>query len=59
MMEGTISTSLTTLGTVYTQLMSWIGTVVTTIASEPLLLLPVGIFITGAVIGLAKRFIGR
>lgn len=54
-----VSTSLTTLGTVYTQLMSWIGTVVTTIASEPLLLLPVGIFITGAVIGLSKRFIGR
>lgn len=54
-----VSTSLTTLGSVYTQLMSWIGTVVTTIASEPLLLLPVGIFVTGAVIGLAKRFIGR
>lgn len=55
----TVSTSLTTVGQVYTQLMTWIGTVVSTIASEPLLLLPVGIFITGAVIGLAKRFIGR
>lgn len=54
-----VSTSLVTLGQVYTQLMSWIGTVVSTIAEEPLLLLPVGIFITGAVIGLAKRFIGR
>lgn len=54
-----ISTSLVTLGQVYTQLMTWIGTVVSTIAEEPLLLLPVGIFITGAVIGLAKRFIGR
>lgn len=54
-----VSTSLTTLGSVFEQLMSWIGTVVTTIASEPLLLLPVGIFAAGAVIGLAKRFIGR
>lgn len=54
-----VSTSLVTLGQVYTQLMSWMGTVVSTIAEEPLLLLPVGIFITGAVIGLAKRFIGR
>lgn len=54
-----VSTSLVTLGQVYTQLMTWIGTVVSTIAEEPLLLLPVGIFITGAVIGLAKRFIGR
>lgn len=50
---------LATLGTVYTQLMTWMATIVSTISSTPLLLLPVGIFVAGAMIGLAKRFIGR
>ena len=50
---------LTALGTVFTQLMTWIGDICTTIATTPLLLLPVGIFVAGASIGLAKRFIGR
>lgn len=36
-----------------------IGTVVTTIVSTPLLLLPIGFMVAGAAIGLAKRFIGR
>lgn len=51
--------ALTALGTVFTQLMAWIGDICTTIASTPLLLLPVGVFVAGAAIGLAKRFIGR
>lgn len=50
---------LTSLQTVFSWLMTSIGTVVTTIVSTPLLLLPVGIFAAGATIGLAKRFIGR
>lgn len=50
---------LTALGTVFSQLMTWIGTVCTTIANTPLLLIPVGLFVAGGVIGLAKRFIGR
>lgn len=53
------STGLTTLGTIFTQVMTWVSSLVTTIASEPLLLLPVGIFAVGAVIGLAGRLIGR
>lgn len=36
-----------------------VGTVVTTIVSTPLLLIPVGLFVAGGAIGLAKRFIGR
>ena len=47
------------LTTVFTQISLWFGTMVTTITSDPLLLLPVGIFAFGAVIGLAKRLIGR
>lgn len=49
---------LDSLGTVYTQITTWMGAMVTTIVNTPLLLLPVGIFAAGAVIGLCKRFIG-
>ena len=55
----TAATGLEALGTIFTQIMTWVGSLVTTIASKPLLLLPVGIFVVGAVIGLAGRLIGR
>lgn len=54
-----VSAGLTSLGEIFTQLMTWVGSLVTTISSQPLLLLPVGIFVVGAVIGLAGRLIGR
>lgn len=54
-----VNAGLTTLGEIFTQIMSWVASLVTTIASQPLLLLPVGIFVVGAVIGLASRLIGR
>lgn len=57
-MEG-VKTGLEALGTIFTQIMTWVGSLVTTIADQPLLLLPVGIFVVGAVIGLAGRLIGR
>ena len=57
-MEG-VSNGLEALGTIFTQLMTWTAELVKTIASTPLLLLPVGIFVGGAVIGLAGRLIGR
>lgn len=44
---------------VMTELWEQIGNVVTTISTSQLLLIPVGIFVAGAVIGLAQRFIGR
>lgn len=47
------SSALTTLGSIFTQIMTWVGSLVTTIAGEPLLLLPVGIFVV------ASRLIGR
>lgn len=53
------SGDLTNLGTVVTQMFSWVGNVVSTITSSPLLLLSVGIFAAGAAIGLAQRLIGR
>lgn len=59
MEEEPVVNVMTTLGTIFTQIMTWVGDLVTTISGEPLLLLPVGIFVVGAVIGLASRLIGR
>ena len=54
-----VSPAITSLGEIFTQLMTWVSSLVTTISTQPLLLLPVGIFVVGAVIGLASRLIGR
>lgn len=56
---GTISAGLTGVQSVVSYLFTEFGNLVTTIASQPLLLLPVGVFVCGAIIGLAKRLIGR
>lgn len=53
------ATQLDGLKAVFTQLTEWMSSLVTTIATSPLLLIPVGIFVVGAVIGLASRLIGR
>lgn len=55
---GEVTTNLDGVGAVFTQIMTWLGSLVTTISNNPLLLLTVGIFIVGGVIGLAKRLIG-
>lgn len=58
--DGTtaISAGLSGVQSVVSYLFTEFGNLVTTIASQPLLLLPVGVFICGAIIGLAKRLIG-
>lgn len=56
---GTISAGLSGVKDVVTYLFSEFANLVTTIASQPLLLIPVGVFVCGAIIGLAKRLIGR
>lgn len=53
----TASTGLEAVSTIFTQIMSWMGDLVTTIVQTPLLLIPVGVFLAGAVIGLAYRLI--
>lgn len=58
-MEGeVVASGMESITTVTTFLWTEIGQVVDTIVSTPLLLIPVGIFVAGAAIGLAKRFIG-
>lgn len=53
-MEGT-STVLDSLGTIFTKLMDMAGDVVNFIGENPLCLIPIGIFVAGAAIGLLKR----
>lgn len=56
--EVTPSTSdLSNLGTVFTQITTWVASIVSTITSSPILLTGLGIFVVGAVIGLAYRLI--
>lgn len=56
-MADEITADLGAVKTVVTYLFEQFGSLVNTIASQPLLLIPVGIFVAGAVIGLAKRLI--
>ena len=58
MFAAEITTNLNGIGEVFSQLMTWMGTLITTIADNPLLLISTGIFVAGGVIGLAKRVIG-
>lgn len=58
-MEGAVSTGMETVGTVVTEVIGYMGEIVSTITSQPLLLIPVGIGLVGAAIGLASRLIGR
>ena len=56
---GAVATGMESITTVVTFLWGQVTQVVSTIVSTPLLLIPVGIFVAGAAVGLAKRFIGR
>ena len=47
-----MSTLLTTLGTVVTQILTWVGSVATTIVDTPLLLLTTGFLVLGGAIGI-------
>lgn len=49
------------IGTLFGQLTTWMTSIVTTITAKgnEIMLIPVGVFVVGAVIGLASRLIGR
>lgn len=53
----TVSVSMDALGTVVTWLTAQFSNMIEVIIATPILLLPVGIFVAGAVIGLAHRLI--
>ena len=52
---ATPSTSLTTLGTVFTQIVSWVIEFVGMISQEPLLLIGLAIAVVSTIIGIAFR----
>lgn len=60
-METVASNGMASLGTIFTQIMTWVGSLLQTITAEgnEILLIPVGIFVVGATIGLVSRLIGR
>ena len=47
-----LSTLLTNIGTIVTQILTWVGNVCETIVSTPLLYLSLGFFVIGGVCGL-------
>lgn len=51
------STPMENLTSVLTAIWGWITTALTTVTSSPILLLGLGIFVAGAVIGLVYRLI--
>ena len=54
----TIATLLTSVGSVFTKVIGWVGDVASTIAGEPILLLAcVGIPLCGLGIGMLKRLL--
>lgn len=59
-MDGeVVSGAMEVLGQVVTAVIGYMGELVDVIVAEPILLLPVGIFVVGGAIGLASRLIGR
>lgn len=50
---------LTDLGTVVTQVMSWVGDVASTIVSTPLLLITTGFLVLGGAIGIFGRLLSK
>lgn len=56
-LQASSDAGLTNLGSLFTQFTSWMTSMVSTITSSPILMLGLGVFAVGAVIGLAYRLI--
>lgn len=48
---------MTSLGTIFTQFMSWMNELYSVIVAHPIMMLTLGIFVVGAAIGLIFRLI--
>lgn len=60
-MEQAVHDSMTGLTTLFTQFTGWMTSIVDVMTQEgnEIMLIPVGFFVVGGVIGLASRLIGR
>lgn len=54
-----MSSLLSNLGLVFTQIFTWVQTVCATIVAEPILLLTVGFLVAGGVVGIFGRLLSR
>lgn len=54
-----MSSLLSDLATVVTQVMTWVGTIATTIVSTPLLLVTTGFLVLGGAIGIFGRLLSK
>lgn len=54
-----MSSLLTELGTVVTQVMTWVGNIASTIVSTPLLLVTTGFLVLGGAIGIFGRLLSK
>lgn len=59
METGTMASLLSTLASVVTQIMTWVGTVATTIVDTPLLLLTTGFLVLGGAVGIFGRLLSK
>lgn len=57
--SDTMGDLLTELGTVVTQVFTWVGTVASTIVNTPLLLLTTGFLVLGGAVGIFGRLLSR
>lgn len=55
-MPTAMSAILTSIGEIVTAVTGYIGTVVTAIVAQPLLLIPIGVSLLGAGVGLVRKF---
>lgn len=56
---GTMSALLADLATIVTQVLTWVGSVGTTIVSTPILLLTTGFLVLGGAIGIFGRMLSK
>lgn len=59
MAEGAMAAFLADIALIVTQILTWVGTVATTITSTPLLLFTVGFLAIGGAIGIFGRLLSR
>lgn len=55
----TMSSLLTDIGTVVTQMFTWVGTVAQTITQTPILLMTTGVLMIGAAVGIFGRLLSK
>lgn len=59
MAEGAMSAFLANIALIVTQILTWVGTVATTVTDSPLLLFTVGFLAIGGAIGIFGRMLSK